>query len=78
VIDAEDSATLHDEISKREESRDIEPVEGERLKATIDGIMSDLQYVRDLDPIPSNRIGQIAAMLGRLSYELRCAEEMLP
>lgn len=78
VLDTEDAATLYDEISKREECRTLEPAEREQLKATLDGIMSDLKYVRDLDPIPPQRIGQIAAMLGRLSYELRCAEDMLP
>jgi hypothetical protein len=78
VIDAEDTIGLYDGISGIESLRDVEPSEAKLLNATLDGILSDLQYIRSLPSIAPQKSGQVAAMLGRLSYELRCAEDMLP
>lgn len=78
VLDAEDTLGLYDEIVRIESLREIESAEAQLLNATLDGILSDLHYIRSLPCIPPQNAGKVAAMLGRLSYELRCAEDMLP
>jgi hypothetical protein len=49
----------------------------EKLKATIDSVITDLAYVKSLVPVPLENSGLVAEMLGRLAHEIRTAAYLL-
>lgn len=59
------------------QQQQAEPDRKDAFINTVDNVISDLIYIRNTVPISAQNAGKIAGILGRLAYELRCAEDML-
>jgi hypothetical protein len=64
-------------VSPDDQERLKASADRDRLKATLDGIISDVTFIRNLIPISPENSGMVAEMLGRLAHELRTAAYLL-